>query len=36
LKVEKKERKLRLKERMKAEQQARQAAVAKENELVPA
>ena len=35
LKVEKKERKLRLKERMKAEQQARQAAVARESELVP-
>ena len=35
LKVEKKDRKLRLKEKMKAEQQARQAAAA-ERELVPA
>lgn len=36
LKVEKKERKLRLKEQMKAEKEARQAAVERESELVPA
>jgi Fe-S cluster biogenesis protein NfuA len=36
LKVEKKDRKLRLKEQMKAEKAARQAAVERESELVPA